>query len=69
VAAAAVLAKCHVPQGDVTEADYTTAFIVIQEEAHRLMGDATYIEFAQALSWNPVLSALAQRWEDSHRCP
>lgn len=67
VAAAAVLAKIERPPMATTETEYLAAFIVLQGEAHQLMGDDMYRAFAQALNRNPVMAELARRWDETNR--
>lgn len=66
VAAAGVLARFEPPAEAVDENTYLQAFILIQEEAHKIMGDAMYGRFAQALNGNTALADLARRWNEAH---
>ena len=53
----------------VDQQAYVEAFMVYQEEAQRIMGDEAFAKFGEALGANPVLRALAARYEGEEVAP
>jgi len=53
--------------GGIDQQAYVEAFLVYQEEAEKVMGAELFAQFGEALAANPVLAALASRYEgDGH---